>query len=266
MRSRPWIMLSIALVAAAVLAGCSKKTDTASTTTTDSTAFATNPTEQTPGTITPQGQVPPPEPEPPAPTPRASTKPRSTAPRSTAPKAKAAAAPAEAPGVTVPIGTSLAVTVNTSMSTETAQVGDTWSGVVKENVNVGEKTVIPAGSVVTGTVTEVKPAVKGDRATLALGVSAVTVEGKEYPVRAATEPIVAGSTRARNIGAVAGGTAAGALIGRAVGGSGKGAVIGGLIGAAAAGGAVAKSKGYQVVLKEGTDITFNTTESVAIRR
>ena len=57
---------------------------------------------------------------------------------------------------------------------------------------------------------------------------------------------------------------AGAIIGKAVGGGGKGALIGGLLGGAAAGGATAASKGYQVVLKEGTDLTFTTNESVAI--
>jgi len=76
---------------------------------------------------------------------------------------------------------------------------------------------------------------------------------------------VAGSTRARNVGAVAGGAAAGALIGKAVGGSGKGALIGGLIGGASAAGAAAASKGYQVVLKEGTVITFSVKENVMVR-
>lgn len=264
MRSR-WITLSLGIVLIAVLAGCAKKTETAQTTTTDSSAFATNPTEQTPGTITPQGQVPAPEPAttppPPAPTPRRERAPRTAPSGGTSP-----ARTAVAPSVSVPSGTPVSVTVNSKISSETAQVGDTWTGVVKENVNVGEKTVIPAGSTVSGTVTDVKPAARGDRATLALAVSSISVEGRDYPVHASTEPIVAGSTRARNLGAMAGGAAAGALIGRAVGGSGKGALIGGLIGGAAAGGAVAKSKGYQVVLKEGTDITFNTTSSVAIRR
>jgi|WetSurMetagenome_2_1015567.scaffolds.fasta_scaffold168558_2 hypothetical protein len=273
MRTRSWILPVLALVVVAALMGCAKKEDTtASTTTTDSTAFATNPTEETPGTMTPQGDVPPPEATPPAPTEtetpkatRAATS-RTTAPRSTEPRTTAPSKPAEAPGIMVPSGTPVAITVNTKLSSETAQVGDVWTGVVKDNVNVGEKTVIPAGSVVNGTVTEVKTAAKGDRAELALAVSSITVEGRAVPVHASTEPIIAGSTRARNVGAVAGGAAAGALIGRAVGGSGKGALIGGLIGGAAAGGAVAKSKGYQVVLKEGTELTFSTSQAVSIRR
>ena len=261
MRHRPWIILSLALCLAALVAGCAKK-QAAQTTSADTTAFATNPTEQGQGNLTPQGQVPPPTTPPPtetAPTP----KPHKTTP---APHAKAPAAPAPTPGITVASGTAITVTLNSAISSQTAQVGDTWSGVVAENVNVGEKTVIPAGSTVSGTVTDVKPAKTGDRAMLDLAVDGMTVEGSSYKVHATTEAVIAGSTRARNLGAMAGGAAAGALIGRAVGGSGKGALIGGLIGGAAAGGAVAASKGYQVVLKEGTKITFNTSEAVAIKR
>jgi hypothetical protein len=93
----------------------------------------------------------------------------------------------------------------------------------------------------------------------------MTVEGAGYTAKATTESIEAGSTRARNLGAIAGGAGAGALIGGAVGGK-KGAWIGGLIGGAGASGAVAKSKGYQVVLKEGTELTFSTSQPVSIKR
>ena len=97
-----------------------------------------------------------------------------------------------------------------------------------------------------------------------LAVEGVTVDGHDLQVSAETDSIIAGSPRARNIGAVAGGVAAGALIGKAVGG-GKGALIGGLLGGATAGGAVAKSKGYQVVVKDGTVLTFNVAKSAHIR-
>ena len=39
----------------------------------------------------------------------------------------------------------------------------------------------------------------------------------------------------------------------------KGTVIGGIVGGGVATGVVAKSKGYQVVLKEGTPLTFTTS-------
>ncbi len=255
MRLRPWIILSLAIVLAASVVGCGARRD-AETTMADSTAFATNPTEQGLGDLAPQGQVPPPEP---TPEPRVETPKRSPAPKPKAP------APAPDPGYTVPAGTAITITVTAPISSETAQVGDAWSGVVKDNVVVGEKTVIPAGSTVSGTVSAVKPAAKGDRAMLDLVVGSMIVEGADYTAHATTEAIEAGSTRARNLGAIAGGTGAGALIGGAVGGK-KGALIGGLLGGVGATGAVATSKGYQVVLKEGTELTFSTSEPVSIKR
>ena len=123
----------------------------------------------------------------------------------------------------------------------------------------------PAGSLVSGTVSGVRAAQKGDRAMLDLALTSINVGGHHYTVHGSTEAIVAGSTRARNLGAIAGAAAAGALIGHAVSGSTKGTIIGGVVGGGAATGVVAASDGYQVVLKSGTPLTFTTNESVAVR-
>ncbi|MEK7753952.1 MAG: hypothetical protein AAB654_18660 [Acidobacteriota bacterium] len=163
--------------------------------------------------------------------------------------------------VTVPAGTSLEVTLGTSLSSESASVGDAWTGSV---LNGGDG--IPAGSAVSGTVSAVKAAKKGDRAMLDLGLTSVTVAGHRYTVHGSTEAIIAGSTRARNLGAIAASAAGGALIGKAVSGTGKGGLIGGIVGGGAATGVVAGSEGYQVVLKSGTALTFTTSEAVAVRQ
>ena len=260
MRIRPWIIWSLAIVLAVFAAGCGAKKE-AATTTTDSTAFATNPTEQAQGTLTPQPPATAPEAAPKPETPASKAAPKAAAPKAAAPKA---AAPAPA-GVVVPAETAITITMSTPLSSESAKVGDTWTGVVKNNVVIGEKAVIPSGSTVSGTVTAVKPAAKGDRAMLDLAIGSMKVEGADYTAHATTEAIEAGSTRARNVGAIAGGAGAGALIGGAMGGR-KGALIGGLLGGAGAGAGVAASKGYQVVLKEGTELTFKTTQSVTVKR
>jgi hypothetical protein len=261
---REFVCLSIASMLAISLTACAKHTEQASETTTDS-LLSSNPVEQPAGDISPQTDYQTPAPttnEPPAPAPtRSTSKPKTTARPASSPSSE----PAAARGTLVAAGTPISVSVSTSISSETANVGDTWTGEVKEPVIVDGEVVIPAGSTVEGVVTSVTPAQKGSRASLDLGVRSVTVGGKSHSVDAGTEAIVAGSTRARNLGAIAGGAAAGALIGKAVGGSGKGAVIGGLIGGATAGGAVAASKGYQVVLKEGTVITFNVSKDVRVR-
>jgi hypothetical protein len=216
--------------------------------------------EQPEGSLAPQAEYQEPvQSEPPAAVPV--QKPRPQKPASSSPVAK----PVEPAGVTVAAGTPIQVSVTTQISSETVNAGDTWTGEVKEPVIVGNEVVIPAGSTVTGVIEGVKGAEKGDRAFLVLGVSSINANGRTYSISAGTDSIIAGSTRARNLGAIAGSAAAGALIGKAVGGGGKGALIGGLIGGAAATGAVAKSKGYQVVIKEGTVITFNVERQVTMR-
>jgi hypothetical protein len=162
--------------------------------------------------------------------------------------------------LTVPSGTSIEITLATPLTSETANVGSSWSGSV-----INGREGIPAGSSVAGTVTAVKAARKGDRAMLDLGLTSITVAGHRYAVHGSTEAIVAGSTRARNLGAIAGSAAAGALVGNAVGGSTKSTIIGGVVGGGVATGVVASSDGYQVVLKSGTPLTFTTSESVAVR-
>ena len=165
----------------------------------------------------------------------------------------------------LPSGTALDVTLGTRISSENANVGDAWSGTIRNASVVNGKNVIPAGSTVAGTVSGVTSAHKGDRAMLDLQLMSVTVGARNYRVNGNTEAVIAGSTRARNLGAIAGSAAAGAVIGKIVGGSGKDAVIGGVIGGGVATGVVASSKGYQVVLKEGTPLTFTTNDAVAVR-
>ncbi len=165
----------------------------------------------------------------------------------------------------LPSGTSINVTLGTSISSESANVGDSWTGVVASPVIVNGRTLAPAGSVANGTVTGVTPARKGDRAMLDLGLTSFTVGDRSYRVHGSTEAIIAGSTRARNLGVIGAATAAGAVIGHAIGGSGKGTLIGAIVGGGAATGAVAKTKGWQVVLKQGTPLTFTTNEAVAVR-
>lgn len=245
------------LALTALLAGCGQRSDIAEETSADS-LLAASPTEQTPGDLTPQTEYQEPAQE--------ASRPAPTTSRPRPRPSPSAERPAPEPtGPTLSAGTSIPVTTDAKISSETAQPGDTWTGVVSQAIVVDGVPVIPAGSTVTGVVTGAEPAERGSRAFLVLAVKSVTVNGETHAVSARTDSIVAGSTRARNLGAIAGGAAAGALIGKAVGGSGKGALIGGLIGGAAATGAVAKSKGYQVELKEGTALTFTVNNSVVMR-
>jgi hypothetical protein len=241
--------------------GCSQRSDQAQSTTSDS-LFAANPSEPAAGTLTPEQQFQP-ESSPPPSEPAVAPAPRKPAPK----PAPAPKRPAQAPGVTLPAGTAMKLTVDAALTSETAQLGDTWTGTVKDAVIIGTAAPIPAGSKITGTVVGVQPAGgKSVRAFLVLRVNSVDVMGKTHAVHASADTLWAASATARNTGAIAGSAAAGALLGKAIGGSGKGAVIGGVIGGAAAAGAVLKSKGYQSIVKEGTELTFHTTDALVMRQ
>jgi hypothetical protein len=175
------------------------------------------------------------------------------------------AAASSAATLTLPSGTSIAVSLATSLTSKTANVGDAWTGSVENATVLDGHNIIPAGSSVTGTVTAVTPARKGDRAMLDLGMTSITVANHTYKVHGNMASITAGSTRARNLGAIAGSAAGGALIGKAATGTGKGALIGGIVGGGVATGVVAASDGYQVTIEPGTSCTFTTSEAVAVR-
>jgi hypothetical protein len=168
--------------------------------------------------------------------------------------------------VSIPSGTGVPVRVETRISSEHASVGDSWSGYVTDDVYARGRLVVPSGSRVSGTVAAARPAERGHRAMIQLALSRLHIGGQSYRVRGGSEAVIAGSTRARNLGGIAAGTAAGALIGKAVSGSGKGAVIGGVVGGAASGAAVAKSKGYQAVIREGASMTFTLRSPVSVSR
>lgn len=156
----------------------------------------------------------------------------------------------------IPAGTSLEVALSSEISSETAKAGDAWSGTLAGPLSVEGKEIAPAGAVVHGEVEAAKEAERGDRAMLDLRITSIEIDGRSRDLKADTEPVIAGSPRARNLGAIAGGAAAGALIGKAVGGEAEDAAAGAIIGGTAAGVGVAASRGYQVVLKSGTQMSF----------
>jgi len=260
MNFRPKFASLLAVLALAALWGCGQKTASNTSASSDS-LLAASPIEPQQGQLQPQTdfqpQTTPPATTPPVTTPPPAPKTETPAP---APKPKPAA-----PTATVSAGTALKIAMTGALSSETATEGQAWSGTMSEAVTVGNLAPFPSGSTVHGVVEAVKPAAKGDRALLILRITAIEANGKKHAISASTDSLIAGSTRARNVGTVAGGAAAGALIGRAVGGSGKGALIGGLIGGAAATGAVANTKGYQVTVKEGAELVFHVDRDTKLK-
>ncbi len=187
-------------------------------------------------------------------------------PANAKPASKPAPAPARPAGpssYTASAGSFLDVAVNDTISTKTAKVGDAFTGTVVANVSDGRgATVIPQGSQVHGTVTEVQTG------QLTLSVSSVTIRGKDYGLAAKIDSLET-VKQSKGIGGndvakVGIGAAAGALLGRVIGGNTKGAVIGGVVGAAAGTGVAAKTHGSYLALPKGAHINMTLTAALVV--
>ena len=178
-----------------------------------------------------------------------------------APRVNAAPAPRPAPVVrfvTIPAGTALPLELTTAVSSETAQVETPVTARLRRAVMVEGETILPAGTVVNGEVSEVDRAgrVKG-RSRLALRFTSVVIDGRRESLR--TNP-VAFEGEATKIGAGAG---IGAAIGGLLGG-GSGAAKGAAIGGAAGTGAVLATRGKDVELASGSEVTPTLASPVEV--
>jgi hypothetical protein len=152
-------------------------------------------------------------------------------------------------------GTRINVALGSNISSETANIGDSWRGTVTENVIIQNRGRIPPGSAVDGVVTGVTAGDLGSRAMLELGVRSIRVDGHDEWIAAGAEPVIAGSERARYLYAITDGVPAKALIGENIGEAEV----------AAATGVVARPSGGQIILTDGTVMSFTVTVTVAIR-
>jgi hypothetical protein len=187
-----------------------------------------------------------------------------------APSAAATPAPPPAPTyreVTVPAGTVLPIELRTSVGSETSNVEDQVRGTLRRAITVNGSEVVPAGSEVLGTVTEATRSgrVKG-RARVAFRFSRLAVRGdaERVSIRTASIAREAEATKKKDAAKIGGGAAAGAVIGGIIGG-GDGAAKGAAIGGGAGTGVVLSTRGKEVVLPAGTDVSTTLTEPLTIR-
>ena len=168
-------------------------------------------------------------------------------------------------GAMVPAGTSIDVRLDSNISTDNSHQGDTWSGSINQSVYSRGQLVIPAGSPVTGTLMSAVQGTHDTRPQLSLSVRQVTVNGQTQMLNADTEPIVGGSQRAKKLGAIVGGAAAGALLGHTVAKDHHGTLIGGLLGGATGYG-LTRNALRTLQLKPGTVLSFTTRQDMMARR
>jgi hypothetical protein len=194
----------------------------------------------------------------PAATPRSDAAPRADARRDEAPPARVVRE------VTVPAGTSLPLELLTALSSETAQVEAPVQARVRRAVEIDGHTAIPAGTILSGTVTDVERAgrVQG-RSRLAFRFDSATVNGVRENLR--TNPIAfeGEATKKEDATKIGVGAGIGAAIG-AIAGGGSGAAKGAAIGGAAGTGAVLATRGKEVELAAGADLTATTASAVTV--
>ncbi len=189
------------------------------------------------------------------------------------------------------VGQIIPVTLSTSIATQVAKSGDLIQATVSQNVNVGDS-VIPAGSVVIGQVTDARA---GGRLTrsgeLQIRFNRLRLpDGSETPITAHIVGSIAkyaevggdqsdtfkGETTKNKVGSVAfrgllgagGGAALGTAVG-AIAGGGHGAGMGAWSGAAIGGGLGAADslilrKGKDVTIPSGTNMQLQLDSPVAI--
>jgi len=168
--------------------------------------------------------------------------PAPAAPVAAKPKAKPKPAPKPAPAPApraLNAGTVVATTVDREITSKTDKPGATVTGTVANDVmDATGRVVIPAGSKVTLTVTEIHESEnKGDKTgKLTLTPTAVEIAGESHPLDgsavALERTLRDRKTNAGDVAKVGAGAGIGAIAGRVIGGNTKGAVIGGIIGGA----------------------------------
>jgi type IV secretion system protein VirB10 len=173
------------------------------------------------------------------------------------------------PEIVVPEGTVLSVYLNSYLNTRSTQVGDHFYADVAYPIWLQQRLIIPKGSTVRGTVTEVvRPGKVKGKGRLAVRVEDILLpNGVKRELNAAfrgihgpgtekidrrSETVEAAGSKGNDAGQVVGTTSQGAIIG-AIAGGGSGAGIGAGAGAAVGLATVLFSRGQDLVLEPGTE-------------
>ena len=195
------------------------------------------------GDVTNASAPPPPAPSTPSAATRSTTPPPAPAPATPPPAA------ARGTTVEVPVGTEVDVRLGTRLNSGTAAVEDRFDATTLVDLNVGGRTLVPAGSVMRGVVTSVEPATRTNRtARLTLSFDQLTVNGRAYPMRGTVTQAIEGEGIKGEAGRIGAGAGVGAIIGGILGGF-RGALAGILIGG---GGTIAATEGREVDVPAGT--------------
>ena len=196
--------------------------------------------------------------------------PQTTSPAAATPAREAASAAVAPPrdvfrDITIPSGTTLTLTLKTSVASDSSRVEDAVTAELKNAVTVDGRDVLPAGATAAGVVTAAEGAgrVKG-RAHVALRFTSLRAGADQYQVSTEAVSRMAEATKGDDAKKIAIGAGAGAALGAILGGK-KGAAQGAAVGGGAGTGVVLATKGDEVSLASGTDVTTRLTAPLTVR-
>lgn len=180
-------------------------------------------------------------------------------------------APSRSRTLTLGSGTSIEATTDRTISSRNDKAGETFTATVSTDLKDNRgRVVIPAGSTVNLTITELQPANDKGKADgrITVLVSSVTVQGQTYPVSASITSM-AHTLKGRGVGAAevektAAGAVLGGIAGRIIGGDKKGTIIGAVVGGAAGAAIAVQTANRDVVVVAGTLMGITLDESVTV--
>ncbi len=167
--------------------------------------------------------------------------------------------------VTIPAGTTLTVRLGQSVGSKISQAGQTFPATLASGVEIGGKTVIPAGASATGTVVDAKPLgrFKGG-ASLEVQLTSVNINGADRQIQTAAVSQSAKGKGKRTAVMAGGGAGLGAIVG-ALAGGGKGAAIGALAGGGAGTAGAAFTGNKDIVLPAESALTFTLSQPLDVK-
>ena len=167
--------------------------------------------------------------------------------------------------VTIPSGTTLHLTLTSAVASDTSQVEDAVSAEFSQAVTIDGRSVVPAGATVAGNVTHADDSgrVKG-RAEIAFRFNTLTTGGDRYDIQTAAVSHMAPATKGEDATKIGIGAGAGAIIGGLLGGK-DGAAKGAVVGGGAGTGVVLATKGKEMRLAPGADVSTTLTAPLTVR-
>ena len=167
--------------------------------------------------------------------------------------------------VTIPSGTTLNLSLTSAIASDTSKVEDAVSAELSQAIVVDGRQAVPAGATVGGQVTGAEDSgrVKG-RAQVAFRFNTLNTGGDRYDIQTASLSRMAPATKGEDATKIGIGAGAGAVIGGLLGGK-SGAAKGAAVGGGAGTGVVLATKGKEMRLAPGADVTTTLTAPLTIR-